>query len=142
VKLGSLGMPALLTIFRDCDLDLVVEAQKRFCFSRGIVFATLVGWTLGSGECTRQTLRRAGFQNGFLKLDILGALNFPCCRQSSGILFTDLFDSISTFIGVAHAANLLDEHGHPKNLKQGLIVDSFATLGAGLAGTSSGTAYI
>jgi AGZA family xanthine/uracil permease-like MFS transporter len=53
-----------------------------------------------------------------------------------------LFDSISTFIGVAHAANLLDENGHPRNLKQGLVVDSFATLGAGLAGSSSGTAYI
>lgn len=59
-----------------------------------------------------------------------------------GIMFTDLFDSISTFIGVAHAADLLDENGHPKNLKQGLVVDSFATFGAGLAGTSSGTAYI
>ena len=59
-----------------------------------------------------------------------------------GILFTDLFDSISTFIGVAHAAGLLDENGHPRNLKQGLVVDSFATLGAGLAGSSSGTAYI
>src|SRR5205823_7658754 len=54
----------------------------------------------------------------------------------------DLFDSISTFIGVSHAADLLDEHGHPRNLRQGLIVDSFATLGAGLAGSSSGTAYI
>ncbi len=58
------------------------------------------------------------------------------------VLFTDLFDSISTFIGVAHAADLLDEHGHPRNLREGLIVDSLATLGAGLAGSSSGTAYI
>ena len=58
------------------------------------------------------------------------------------ILFTDLFDSISTFIGVAHASNLLDENGQPRNLKQGLVVDACATLGAGLAGTSSGTAYI
>jgi len=57
-------------------------------------------------------------------------------------LFTDLFDSISTFIGVAHAANLLDQDGNPRNLRQGLIVDALATLGAGLAGTSSGTAYI
>ena len=40
------------------------------------------------------------------------------------------------------SAGLLDESGNPKNLKQGLIVDSFATLGAGLLGTSSGTAYI
>src|SRR6266536_1544720 len=34
------------------------------------------------------------------------------------VLFTDLFDSISTFIGVAHAADLLDEHGHPRNLRE------------------------
>lgn len=43
---------------------------------------------------------------------------------------------------MAHAADLLDEDGNPRHLKQGLIVDSFATLGAGMAGTSSGTAYI
>src|SRR6266480_435449 len=47
-----------------------------------------------------------------------------------------------TFIGVAHAGGLLDEQGHPRNLRQGLIVDSLATMGAGLAGSSSGTAYI
>jgi AGZA family xanthine/uracil permease-like MFS transporter len=58
------------------------------------------------------------------------------------ILFTDLFDSISTFIGVSQGARLLDEHGNPRNLREGLIVDSVATLGAGLFGSSSGTAYI
>ena len=58
------------------------------------------------------------------------------------ILFTDLFDSLSTFIGVANAAQLTDAHGHPINLRRGLIVDALATLGAGLAGTSSGTAYV
>ena len=78
----------------------------------------------------------------FLKLDILGALKLSLLPAIVGILFTDLFDSISTFIGVAHAADLLDENGNPRNLRQGLIVDSFATFGAGLAGTSSGTAYI
>jgi len=57
-------------------------------------------------------------------------------------MFTDLFDSISTFVGVSHATGLVDANGHPKNLKEGLIVDAFATLGAGLLGTSSGTAYI
>jgi AGZA family xanthine/uracil permease-like MFS transporter len=75
-------------------------------------------------------------------LDILGALKLSLLPAMIAILFTDLFDSISTFIGVAHATNLLDENGHPRNLRQGLIVDAVATLGAGLAGTSSGTAYI
>jgi len=39
-----------------------------------------------------------------LKLDILGALKLSLLPAIVGILFTDLFDSISTFIGVAHAA--------------------------------------
>jgi AGZA family xanthine/uracil permease-like MFS transporter len=34
------------------------------------------------------------------------------------------------------------EDGRPKNLREGLIVDALATAGAGLAGTSSGTAFI
>jgi AGZA family xanthine/uracil permease-like MFS transporter len=37
---------------------------------------------------------------------------------------------------------MLDENGDPTNLNQGLVVDSFATLGAGLFGSSPGTAYI
>jgi len=37
---------------------------------------------------------------------------------------------------------MLDADGHPRRLREGLIVDAWATLGAGLAGTSSGTAYI
>jgi AGZA family xanthine/uracil permease-like MFS transporter len=57
-------------------------------------------------------------------------------------MFTDLFDSISTLMGVSHAAGLIDENGAPKNLQQGLVVDSFATFGAGLFGSSPGTAYI
>ena len=82
------------------------------------------------------------FQTVFLKLDVIGALKLSLVPAIIAIMFTDLFDSISTFIGVAHAADLLDENGNPRNLKQGLVVDSFATLGAGLVGTSSGTAYI
>ena len=82
------------------------------------------------------------FQTVFLKADIWGALKLSLLPAIIALLFTDLFDSISTFMGVAHAADLLDENGNPRNLRQGLIVDSFATFGAGLAGTSPGTAYI
>jgi AGZA family xanthine/uracil permease-like MFS transporter len=45
-------------------------------------------------------------------------------------------------MGVSHAAGLIDENGEPKNLQEGLVVDSFATFGAGLFGSSPGTAYI
>ena len=49
---------------------------------------------------------------------------------------------MSTFIGVATAAGLTEPDGRPLNLRRGLIVDALATLGAGLVGTSSGTAYV
>ncbi|OPZ59453.1 MAG: Guanine/hypoxanthine permease PbuO [Deltaproteobacteria bacterium ADurb.Bin510] len=58
------------------------------------------------------------------------------------MLFTDMFDSLSTFVGVAEAGDMLDDSGEPRNIKQSLIVDAFSTAISGLFGTSSGTSYI
>ena len=74
---------------------------------------------------------------------MLGALQLALLPAIVTVMMTDLFDSLSTFIGVAHASNLLDADGRPKNLRRGLIVDAVATLGAaGLFGSSPGTAYV
>ncbi len=142
VKLGSLGVPALLTILATGVSVWLIARKSAFAFLAGMLIATLLGWIFGLVKAPPSFFSAPDFQTVFLKLDILGALKLSLVPAIIAILFTDLFDSISTFIGVAHAANLLDENGHPRNLKQGLVVDSFATLGAGLAGTSSGTAYI
>jgi len=71
-----------------------------------------------------------------------GALQLTMLPSIVAILFTDLFDSLSTFIGVATASGLTDEQGRPINLRKGLIVDAVATATAGLAGSSPGTAYV
>lgn len=76
------------------------------------------------------------------KLDLVGSLKLAIWPVTFAILFTDLFDSLSTFVGVSEAANLVDEKGEPRNIKQALIVDAVATGFAGVLGTSSGTAYI
>jgi len=57
-------------------------------------------------------------------------------------VFTDLFDSLSTLVGLAEAANLLDENGDPRHVKRALLTDAVATTLAGLVGSSPGTAYI
>jgi len=75
-------------------------------------------------------------------LDLLGSIRLAIIPVVFAFLFTDMFDSLSTFIGVAEAAQLTDETGEPRNIKRSLIVDSFATLIAGLVGSSSGTSYI
>jgi AGZA family xanthine/uracil permease-like MFS transporter len=142
VKLGHLGMPALLTILGVGIAIFLMSRKSPFAFLAAIILVTVIAWARGMVTTPPALLAMPDFKSVFLKLDILGALKLSLLPAIIAILFTDLFDSISTFIGVAHATNLLDENGHPRNLRQGLIVDSVATLGAGLAGTSSGTAYI
>jgi AGZA family xanthine/uracil permease-like MFS transporter len=78
----------------------------------------------------------------FFKLDLINSLKLSIFPATFGLLFTDMFDSISTFVGVAEAGNLKNKSGEPDNIHQSLVTDSFATIFGGLFGTSSGTAYI
>lgn len=77
-----------------------------------------------------------------LALDFVNSLSLSLIPVVFAFLFTDLFDSLSTFIGVAEAANLVDEEGEPRNIRKSLIVDAVSTTISGLFGTSSGTSYI
>jgi AGZA family xanthine/uracil permease-like MFS transporter len=142
VKLGTLNFTTLLTGVGFIVTVVLLIRRSALAFLAGIFVVTVLAWAAGLVKAPEQMFSPPDFKTVFLKLDILGALKLSLLPAIIGILFTDLFDSISTFIGVAHAAELLDENGNPRNLRQGLIVDSVATFGAGLAGTSSGTAYI
>jgi AGZA family xanthine/uracil permease-like MFS transporter len=142
VRLGTLGVQAVLAILGLIVTVVLIIRRSAFAYLAGIFLVTLIAWATGQIKVPESFFSAPDFHTVFLKLDILGALKLSLLPAIIGILFTDLFDSISTFIGVAHAADLLDEDGNPRNLRQGLIVDSIATFGAGLAGTSSGTAYI
>jgi AGZA family xanthine/uracil permease-like MFS transporter len=142
VKPGELDHRALLTIV---GIGITIWLQKRkssFAFLAGIGAVTAIAWATGLVPAPSSWLSPPDFESVFLKLDVLGALELALLPAIVGIFFTDLFDSISTFMGVSLAAGMLDAEGNPRRLKEGLIVDSFATLGAGLFGTSSGTAYI
>jgi adenine/guanine/hypoxanthine permease len=142
VKLGTLDRHTLFGAAGMLVTVLLLVRRSALAYLAGIFVVTAITWVAGDIKAPEQIFTTPDFKTVFLKLDILGALKISLLPAIVGILFTDLFDSISTFIGVAHAADLLDENGNPRNLRQGLIVDSVATFGAGLAGTSSGTAYI
>jgi len=142
VRPGALGHPALLTLLGLAVTVLLLKRKSPFAFLAGIFAVTLVAWAWGKIETPPAFFSAPDFQSVFLKLDVWGALKLSLLPAIIAVLFTDLFDSISTFIGVSQAAGLLDEEGQPRRLREGLVVDAWATLGAGLAGTSSGTAYI
>ena len=142
VKLGRLDYPALLMLLGLAVTVLLLKWKSPFAFLAGIFVVTLIAWGRGMVQTPPSLFSAPDFRSVFFKLDILGALKWSLLPAVVTILFTDLFDSISTFIGVSQAAGMLDEEGQPRRLREGLIVDAWATLGAGLAGSSSGTAYI
>jgi AGZA family xanthine/uracil permease-like MFS transporter len=142
VKLGKLDGKTVIAIIGMGVMIFLMIRGSSLAYLAGMFIITVLGLVRGYVTPPPQLFSSPDFHTVFLKLDILGALKPSLVPAIIAILFTDLFDSISTFMGVSHSAGLLDEEGNPKNLRQGLVVDSVATFGAGLAGTSSGTAYI
>jgi len=142
LRLGTLDHRAAFLLVGVLVAVMLQRRNNPLAYLTSIVLVTAGAWTMGYAQPPERIVSTPDFSSAFLKLDIAGALRLALLPAIVSILFTDLFDSLSTFIGVAGASGLTDPDGRPRNLKRGLIVDAFATLGAGLAGTSSGTAYV
>lgn len=121
---------------------VLMQRNVPFAFLAGILAVTVGALVTGSVTLPSALFTAPDFGSVAGQLDIRGALAPAFLPAIVSLFFTDLFDSISTFVGVSQATGLTDERGEPKNLRQGLIVDAFATLTAGLIGTSAGTAYV
>lgn len=141
VTLGPLDHRAVLTLVALLVTALLLRRQNPLAFLAGIFVASAGAWAMGLVAPPDSFFSRPDFSL-FFRFDAWGALRLALLPAIVALLFTDLFDSLSTFIGVSQAAGLVDRDGQPLNLRRGLIVDAWATLGAGVAGTSSGTAYI
>lgn len=142
VRLGALDRRVGLSLAGGLLTIWMMKRRSPLAFLSGIFAVTGVSWAVGLVSAPQSFFSAPDFSSVMLKLDARAALAPALWSTVAVFLFTDLFDSISTFVGVAHSTGLVDEKGQPRHLREGLLVDAFATLGAGLAGTSSGTAYI
>src|SRR5262245_1002351 len=156
VRLGDVDHRAAFLLLGIILAVVLMRRGSPLAFLASIFAVTLVTWVFGYAQPPERVVSVPDFSSMFLELDIVGALRPALAPSMVAILFTDLFDSLSTFIGVSQAAGLTDPDrgphrassarwgggGRPLNLRRGLIVDAFATLGAGLAGSSPGTAYV
>ncbi len=141
VTAGHLGRPAILFGVGLLVTLLLLLRDSPLALLAGAVAATLVGVALGEVAIPSKMVSAPDFSL-VGRADLLGSLRLVYLPILLAILFTDLFDSLSTFVGVAHATGLVGEDGEPRNLGRALTVDSLATLFAGLLGTSAGTAYV
>jgi len=154
LSFGPLNSITLTFVIGLLFTAILVARRTKGALVIGIAFTTLLAWPIGRfwgdasalfGQPTLVELK--GFMSSpdfslIFKLDLIGSLKLSFLPVIFAFLFTDMFDSLSTFIGVAEAGNLKDENGEPRNIKESLIVDAFATTISGLLGTSSGTSYI
>lgn len=156
VSAASLSDPIMLTFLGGILLTAILLARKvKGAILYGIIITTLFAIPIGRwwGDASEFNFGNPSVVNytGLFSMpdfsllfqaDIIGGLKFSFLPVIFVFAFTDLFDSLSTFVGLAEAADLKDQQGEPKNLKQSLITDAFATTFAGLVGSSPGTAFI
>ncbi len=142
VKLGPLDFKTLLFLGGFVLSLILLQKKSPFAFLASIFFVTTAAVAFNMVSLPAHFFSLPDFKSVFMKFNLVGALKLTFLPSMAAVMLTDLFDSISTFVGVSTAAHLLDEKGEPLHLREGLIVDAFATLAAGILGTSSGTAYI
>lgn len=142
VRMGTLDQRAAFLLLGLVVAAALMRRRNPFAFLASIGVVTALAWALHYAAPPHTMVSAPDFSSAFLALDIRGALKLALAPAIVAMLFTDLFDSLSTFIGVSTAAGLTDPDGRPINLRKGLMVDALATLASGLAGTSPGTAYV
>jgi adenine/guanine/hypoxanthine permease len=142
VGIGTLDHRSVLTLLALAVIVWLAKRQNPLAYLAGIAVVSVLAWAGGWMTLPEQWLSLPDFSSVFFALDPLGALRLALVPAIITVMMTDLFDSLSTFIGVASAAKLVDADGRPRNLRKGLVVDAIATLSAGLFGSSPGTAYV
>jgi AGZA family xanthine/uracil permease-like MFS transporter len=76
------------------------------------------------------------------ELDLIGSLKYSFLPVIFVFAFTDMFDGISTLVGLSEASGLKEADGRPRNIRKSLLTDAVSTVVAGLVGSSPGTAFI
>ena len=142
VGIGPLDHRAVLTLLALAVIVWLAKRENPLAYLAGIAVVSVLAWAGGWMTLPEQWLSLPDFSSVFFALDPMGALRLALVPAIITVMMTDLFDSLSTFIGVANAAKLVDADGRPRNLRKGLVVDAIATLSAGLFGSSPGTAYV
>ena len=147
VGIGSLDATTVVFLIGLLVTAVMVVKQIKGGLIIGIVITTLLAIPLGRFYGQTEIVQWKGVLAApdfslLFSLDLLGSLKLSLIPTMFALLFVDLFDSLSTFIGIAEASGLKDADGEPRNLKKSLIVDAISTLISGLCGTSSGSSYI
>ena len=114
VRLGKLGMNSVFMLLGMVGMIALLRKRNPFAFLVGIGLITLLEALTGQVQLPESIWSRPDFQSVAFKADIFGALRLSLLPSILSIFFTDLFDSLSTFVGCAQASGLKDSKGNPR----------------------------
>lgn len=78
----------------------------------------------------------------FLKLNIIGALQWGFFSVILTVFVMDFVDTMATLVGVGMKANLLDENKNLPDMQKPMLCDALSTIVASLLGTTTSGTFI
>jgi AGZA family xanthine/uracil permease-like MFS transporter len=142
VSLGDFSEPATQLALLGLTLISILLIRKiHGAMLLGILITTLIGLFMNLIQYKGIVSAPPSIDPTFLKLDILGALQFDMIVLVFTFLILDLFDTIGTLIGVAGEAGLI-KNGKLPRAEKALFSDAVGTVVGAILGTSTITSYV
>lgn len=108
----------------------------------GILATMIIGIPMGVTEFQGIVSKPESIEPIFLQFEFENILSLDMLAVVFTFLFIDMFDTVGTLVGVCTKANMVDEKGNIKRLKQAFLADSIATTAGAMFGTSTTTTYV
>lgn len=142
VALGEINYTVALGLLGFFVSFYLFYKNKPYAFLFSILLVTTIALLTNKIEFPTTWFALPDFDSHFFKLDLIGSLKWSFIPVIIAIFMTNLFDSISSIIGLSTSAGFVDQKGNPQKLKETLVVDSIASVFSSLFGTAPATVYI
>ncbi len=123
-------------------IAILLARRVRGAILIGILLSTGLAWLLGQVHWPGNPVGLPDIEHtAILKLDIRTALSLACIPFVIMLVFTDIFDTVGTLVGVSERAGFMKGNTLPR-ANRALISDAVGTIAGSLLGTSTVTSYI
>ncbi len=148
LSLGDMTKPeTVLSCIGFVLMGVLMACKVRCAILIGILVTTALGMLAGTGPVPHGLDDVVSFSVPsiapvFMQLDIRGAIAYGLISVLFTMTMVDLFDSLSSIIGLAKKAGFIDENNNIPKLHAVLLADSCSITLCGFLGTSGTTMYM
>ena len=142
VTLGDIFSPAtILALLGLIITSILLIKNIKGAILWGILIAAILGITLGIIKYTGLISTPPSMEPTFMKMDIIGALNFGLLSIIFVFLFMDIFDTVGTLAGVSELGGFM-KNGKLPRAGRAMMADAVGTCVGAACGTPTVTSFI